>query len=167
MHRRGAAGLRAGRQAHIQDLLFLSVHPFRGQWRRRALQPWKSVFGVFGAVVPVVYCGGLICYFLDTSGSMENAKTVGLGPTLLGLAIVGLLFCIPLLLKLSWLFVQTRPPRAGGPPNNDGDGGFDADAVVARYLARGSADGSRPATGGAPRTGGGTARRPGFGRKSG
>jgi hypothetical protein len=133
------------------------------------MQTWKSVIGVIGALVPIVYCGGLIYHFLDASGSVQEAQEIGLGPTLLGLSLVGLLFCIPLIVKLVRIFVGPGSPgsgrRGGANPSNDGDG--DADAVLARYMARRAADGatSTPAEPPAPQ-GGGPATRPTFGRET-
>ena len=40
-----------------------------------------------------------------------SVEEIGLGPTVLGLAVVGLLFCIPLILKIMRLFA--RPPSSG------------------------------------------------------
>ena len=98
----------------------------------------KSGLGVIGGLLPLLYCGGLLFYFMDFSGSPQQAKQDGLGPTILGLAAVGLLFCIPLIFKLAKLFAGPRSPgsdgRDGSPPR--GKGGFDPDAVVARYLAQ-------------------------------
>jgi hypothetical protein len=68
----------------------------------------NSAFGVIRALVPVLYCGGLIYYFLDYSGSVQDAETIGLGPTLLGLGAVGLLFCIPLIFKIVRIFAEPR-----------------------------------------------------------
>jgi hypothetical protein len=116
----------------------------------------KSAFGVVGALLPLLYCGGLVFYFLDLSGSPQEAVDTGLGPTVIGLGAVGLLFCIPLIFKIAKLFSRPPEPGPGG-----GDSGFDADEAVARYLARqasGAGDTSAP-------QGGGTAPR-GFGRKS-
>jgi hypothetical protein len=99
----------------------------------------KSGFGLISALVPVAYCGYLLYYFLDLSESVEELETNGLGPTALGLGIVGLLFCIPLLVKVVRLFSGPRSPgssRRGGPDGTAPEGEFDADAVVARYLAR-------------------------------
>jgi hypothetical protein len=131
----------------------------------------KSVFGVIGLLLPILYCGGLIYYFLDLSGSVQDAETIGLGPTLVGLAAVGLLFCIPLMVKIVRIFAGPRSPGSGGrggpdASTDDGEGGFDADAVLARYMARRpteAAPGS-PVAPPAPQ-GGGPARRPSFGRK--
>ena len=131
----------------------------------------KAVIGVIGALVPILYCGGLLYYFLDLSGSVQEAKTDGLGPTLLGLGAVGLLFCIPLIVKIARIFRGPRSPGSGGrggtdASTHDGEGEFDADAVVARYMARQPAEAAPGSTTAPPtREGGGPARRSSFGRK--
>jgi len=131
----------------------------------------KSVFGVIGALAGVLYCGGLIYYFLDLSGSVREAETNGLGPTLLGLGAVGLLFCILLIVRVIWIFARPRSPGSGGrsgpdASTHDGEGGFDADAVLARYMARRPVEAAPdlPPSPPAPE-GGGPARSPGFGRR--
>jgi hypothetical protein len=129
----------------------------------------KSVFGVIGALVPVLYWGGLFYYFLDVSGSVQEAETIGLGPTLLGLGVVGLLFCIPLIVKIVRIFAGPRSPGSGGRGGpdasaDDDEGGFDADAVVARYMARRPAE-AAPGSPAPAHEAGGPARRPSFGRK--
>ena len=135
------------------------------------MQSLKSVFGVIGALVPILYCGGLLYYFLDLSGSVHEAQTLGLGPTLLGLAVVGLLFCIPLILKIVRICAAPRSPGSGGrgapnAPAHDGDSAFEADAVVARYMAQRSAEAASPPPAAPPaHGGGGPASRPSFGRK--
>ena len=68
----------------------------------------KALLGVMGALMPILYCGGLLYYFIDSSGSLENAETNGLNPTLLGLGTVGLLFCIPLIVRIVRIFVGAR-----------------------------------------------------------
>jgi len=130
--------------------------------------PFKSVFGLIRTIVPVVYCGGLVWYFLDTSGSVENAKAIGLWPFVVGLAVVGLLFCIPLIFKIVWIILGLRSPGSGSHGDADTPGsGFDADAAIARYKAQRAVE----AAGGARTTptydGGGPARRRNFGRKIG
>jgi len=129
----------------------------------------KSVFGVMRALVPIGYCGSLLYYFFDLSGSVEEVKTNGLGPTVLGLGAVGLVFSILLILRIVRIFARPPSPGSGGDtPAPDEESGFDADAAIARYLARQSAEAvpnppaPRPALGG-----GGPARRTSFGRRTG
>ncbi|HKU55121.1 MAG TPA: hypothetical protein VJP60_07135 [Rhizomicrobium sp.] len=131
------------------------------------MRTFKSVFGAMGAIMPILYCGSLLYYFLDLSGSVEEAKTDGLGPTLLGLGVGGLIFCIPLVFKIVRIF--TRPPSPGSGPDAPGrDDGFDADAAIARYMAQRSAEAASGSPAARPaHQGGGTARRPGFGRRNG
>ena len=126
------------------------------------MQIFKSLFGVVSALGPVVYCAGLAFYFLNTSGSLDDAVTIGLGPTVVGLGALGLLFCIPLLIKVVRLyFVLSRSPGSGkrDDAGASDDSGFDADAVLARYMAKQSeAAHAAPSTNGNPR--------PSFGRKA-
>ena len=131
----------------------------------------KSAFGVFGALMPVIYCGGLLYYFIDLSGSMDEATKSGLGPTELGLGAVGLLFCIPLMVKVVRLFGKLRSPASSGRGSPDAstthdEKGFDADAVLARYMARQSAKASPNAPAPPPaHEGGEPVSRPNFGRR--
>lgn len=128
------------------------------------MQSLKSVFGVIGALVPVVYCGGLVYYFLDVSGgSVEQAQSIGLGPTLLGLAAIGLLFTIPLLIKIVRIFAGPRSPGSSRRAGRDEGETFDADAVLARYAARQSTEAAGAAA--PPAHDGVTPTRPTFGRK--
>ena len=125
----------------------------------------KPAFGVIGALMPVLYCGSLLYYFFDVSGSVEGAQELGLGPTLIGLGAGGLLFCAPLIIKLMRIFRAPRAPGSGGGgPKDDPDDGFDADAAIARYMAQRSAQGASPSPAARPaQSGGGPAR--GFGRR--
>jgi len=130
----------------------------------------KSVFGVIVALGPILYCGGLAYHFLDLSGSMQEAEQIGLGPTVIGLAVVGLLFCIPLVLKLVRIFrgpPSPGPDGRGGPdaPEHDDNDGFDPDAAIARYMAQQSAEPAVSAPVGLSPHGRGPAKRPGFGRR--
>jgi hypothetical protein len=132
----------------------------------------KSVFGVARALVPIAYCGYLLYYFLGVSGSVKEAWDIGLGPTVLGLGVVALLFCIPLAWKLMkalsgprWPGSASRPnPPPGHGDDDDDDGGAAADAIVARYLAQRSAEAAAASTA-RPAQSGGPASRPAFGRK--
>ena len=134
----------------------------------------KSVFGVARAVVPIGYCGYLVYYFLGVSGSVEQAWNIGLGPTVLGLGVVALLFCIPLVFKIMRLIGGPRWPRPANRPNPPPGHGDDddeaerteraADAAIARYLASKSKEAvtARPA----PQSNS-PAKRAGFGRRTG
>ena len=138
------------------------------------MRSWKAIFGVARALVPILYFGYLLYYFLDVSGSVKEAWNIGLGPTVLGLTVVVLLFCIPLIWKFMKTFSGPRWPgsasRPNAPPGHGGDDddedGSRADAIVARYLAQRTAEANAPAAR-APQGGGGPARRPSFGRKNG
>jgi len=132
------------------------------------VEKFKSIFGVIKALGPVLYCGYLAYYFFDVGGSVEGVEDVGLGPTVLGLGIVGLLFCIPLLFKIVKLISGPRSPGSGGDPEKDDDkGGFDADAAIARYMASRSAVGNSNAPiVSSTRSAGGSARPLGFGRRT-
>lgn len=110
------------------------------------MQTARSLFGIFAAAGPVIYCGGLLFYFFDYSGSVKGAQADGLGPTVLGLMAVGLLFCVPLILKVVRFIARPRAPGSGGDPSAPPDGGIDADAVIARYMARNPSElGAAPA----------------------
>lgn len=126
--------------------------------------PLKYTIGFVLSFVPPIYCAYVVYYLINTSGSLQDAENNGLGPTLLGLTIVGVLSCIPLLVKIVLVFIELRRPKlrvAGG--GDDGGDTFDADAVVARYLAQ------RPPGSGEETAAGlkdGTASRLSFGRKT-
>jgi hypothetical protein len=126
----------------------------------------NPTFRAIGAIVPFFYFGGLLIYFIRQGGSVEGAISIGLGPTLLGLAVAELLFSIPLIVVIFLIFRRSRPRRSdghGGPSGpRDGENAFDADAVVARYLARGPA----PTAASPPAPSPGNAPKPtGFGRR--
>ena len=130
------------------------------------MRTFKSVLIVIGALMPVLYCGTLLYYFLDISGSLKNAKSIGLAPTLVGLGVVGLLFCIPLVLKIVRIFSGPRSPGSGPDASaRDDESGFDADAAIARYMAQRSPQTVPGSAAVRPTFGGGAARRPGFGRR--
>ena len=128
---------------------------------------FKSIFGVAGAAVPVLYCGYLLYYFLDVGGSVQGVEDTGLGPTVIGLGVIALLFSIPFLLKMVRLFQgpRTPGPRSNAPADDDDDdGGAAADAIIARYLARQAAEQAANPSRPAPQSG---PTKPSFGRKSG
>lgn len=128
--------------------------------RRCGVQPFKPIFGVIGSILPVVYFGGLAWYFFDVGGSVEQVKANGLGPTVLGLTVLGLLFSIPLIVKIVAVIVALRKSGRAGEPEEQT---FDADAAVARYRARQAAE---PAQTPAPRPRNGNGPAKTFGRKN-
>jgi hypothetical protein len=129
----------------------------------------KSIVGVIGALFSVLYFAGLFYYFVDVAGSVENAKVLGLGPTLVEVAAFGLLFLILLILRIWWMVARPPSPGSGrrdGPDVStpDDEGGFDADATIARYMASRSID--SPAAPAARGGGGGPPSSPSFGRRN-
>lgn len=123
----------------------------------------RGVIGWLLGLIPVGYIGVLLWHFAGVGGgSMEGIAGIGLGPTVLGLAIVGLLFLIGPLVKM--IRVASGSNRVPGANLDVGDDmpteGFDADAAFANYMSRRE---TAPPTGGdverpVPRPGG-------FGRK--
>ncbi len=102
----------------------------------------RTGLGLVGALVPVLYCGGLVWYFTDLGGWGDPFVSEQLRPTIIGLSIVGLLCAIGFGFKLNRAFASRRPGAGGEPPpgpprSGDGDNGdSDADAMIARYLAQ-------------------------------
>jgi len=133
------------------------------------MEGFKSAFGMIRLFVPVVYCGGLLVYFLFISGgSLDIANLIGLTPWMLGFGAIALVFCIPLGLRLVQLF-RRRPPDGG----DGSDEGFDPDAAIARYMASQRSVSampgtpvSRPAPLKSSGHQGGTAKPAGFGRRT-
>lgn len=136
----------------------------------------KSVFGLVGAAIPVLYCGGLVIYFSGVNRSFGGMLGRELGPTMVGLGIIGLLLLIPLVLRIRRLISPPAPPSPGGrgpgsPGSGSGradeapkDGGsdFDPDAALARYMARRSSGAHDPAS---QHEGGRPVRQATFGRR--
>ncbi|WHU02785.1 MULTISPECIES: hypothetical protein [unclassified Sphingomonas] len=93
-------------------------------------------FKLILSLLPLVYIGGLLFYFTGFSGWSEGPLASGLGPTVLGLGAIGLLFCIPLVIRLLKLTITPRGPNPGKGIDLPEEPAFDADAALARYLAR-------------------------------
>jgi hypothetical protein len=94
-------------------------------------------FKLILSLLPLVYIGGLLFYFTGFNGWNEGSLATGLGPTVLGLGAIGLLLCIPLFYRLLKMLITPRGP--GKEPAEEP--AFDADAALARYLARKAAAG--------------------------
>lgn len=95
-----------------------------------------SVLGIVGVLAPLVFIGAFLRYFMGVGGdSFEGVVGIGLGPTVLGLAGVGLFFMVPVIVKLLRLTGGAGPKpgaRAAEPPTETE--GFDADAALANYM---------------------------------
>ncbi len=100
-----------------------------GRFRVRA-------FKLILSLLPLLYIGGLLFYFTGFNGWREGPMATGLGPTVLGLGAVGLIFCIPLVVRLLKLVITPRGPNPGKRDALPEEPAFDPDAALARYLAR-------------------------------
>lgn len=134
-----------------------------------------KVLGVVGALVPIIYIGWMLRHFVGVGGgTADGVAGIGLGPTVIGLSIVGLLVALPLIIKL--LRATTGVNRVLGAgfdaklnPGEVADAPtFDADAAFANYMrnrdAAGVVDASPAVTAANPAP---FAPRPsGFGRKT-
>ncbi len=107
------------------------------------------------SLLPLAYIGWILTFLVrpnPSDGALSWAllpstlMATGLGPTVLGLLIVGGLFCIPVLFRLYQLVVPRAPKRAVAvAPDVEAPGSeFDADAAIARYLARKAETGPEP-----------------------
>lgn len=97
-----------------------------------------GVLGIIGGLIPIVYIGAMLWHFAGVGGnSAEGIVGIGLGPTVLGLAIVGLLLALPLIIKLLRVVsginhVPGASVKAGEPLAETQ--GFDPDAAFANYM---------------------------------
>lgn len=129
-----------------------------------------GIIGFVFALVPIVYIGWLLRHFIGVGGgTAEGIAGIGLGPTVLGLSIVGLLFALPLVIKLLRAVTGVnRVPGARQPAEEASleTAGFDADAALANYMRNRDAAGAAPVEPPASEGPGLGAPRPqGFGRK--
>lgn len=141
------------------------------------MRTMKSTLGLIGAAIPVLYCGGLVLYFAGVNKSFGGMLGRELGPTMVGLGVIGLLFLIALVLKIRKLAAGSGGPAAPGAGSGGGGGGpvdrapqeepsdFDPDAAIARYMAKRPPGPRGPASPFAAHEGGRPAGQPGFGRK--
>jgi hypothetical protein len=105
----------------------------------------RNFFGLAMALLPVLFCGGLLLYLNNVRNAFGGWLDGAVGPTMLGLAATGLIFLTLFGLKLRRLSAPP-PPKAGGldaadEPKSD----FDPDAALARYMARRAAAPLAPA----------------------
>ena len=100
----------------------------------------KNFFGLIFAAIPVLWCGGLLLYLNNVRSAFGGWLDGAMGPTMLGLGAMGLLFLLLFLWKLK-RYASPPPPPKSGPGGRDAAleetcSGFDPDAAMARYLAR-------------------------------
>jgi hypothetical protein len=132
---------------------------------------FKNAWGIVVGLIPVLYCVGFLIYFTNVEGFTGVPVGNQLGPTIIGLGVVAMLFSIPVILRIARLF---RAPPA--PANDarrtaevfaDAPSDFDPDAAIARYMAQRAAAesaGTPAADGDSPPP---QPPRPAFGRKRG
>jgi hypothetical protein len=112
-----------------------------------------KMLAIIGGLLPIVYIGWLLYHFIGVGGgSIDGIVGIGLGPTVIGLSLVGLLFALPLIIRL--LRATTGINRVPGkdfnarlmPGEVSDEPSFDADAVFANYMRkRDQPDETRPA----------------------
>lgn len=98
-----------------------------------------GVLGIIGGLIPLVYIGWLLRHFVGVGGgSADGIAMIGLGPTVMGLAVVGILLTLPLTIKL--LRAVSGTNRVAGARAEAAaelsteTQGFDADAAFANYM---------------------------------
>jgi hypothetical protein len=135
------------------------------------MAPFSPALGILRALLPVLFCGGFLVYFAGVERWTGVPVGNGPAPTILGLGILTFLFAIPLVLRVARL-LGPSPPRKPGPafreePLAAERSDFDADAAIARYLARREAGGPPSPAPSAPAASAAAAPpRPNFGRKT-
>ncbi|UKK84959.1 hypothetical protein L7H23_02305 [Sphingopyxis sp. BSN-002] len=129
-----------------------------------------GVLGIIGGLIPLVYIGWLLRHFIGVGGgSADGIAMIGLGPTVMGLTVVGILFALPLIIKLLRAVSGTdRVPgartEAAGELSAETQG-FDADAAFANYMRNRDAAPPPPIAVDAENLQPVTPRQGGFGRK--
>lgn len=100
---------------------------------------FSGAFSWAFALIPTAYIGGLLWYFMGMGGGSANGiVATGLGPTVLGLAVVGLILTLPLVIKIIRFASGTNKipgAHVGGADELGAETqGFDADAAFANYM---------------------------------
>ena len=107
----------------------------------------KSFLGLIPALLPILFCGGLLFHLNQVRTAAYGLLDNVLGPTMIGLGAIGLGFLVIFAMKLRRHLTPPAPPKTG--PEGleaaleETKSDFDADAALARYMAR-RASGSVP-----------------------
>lgn len=130
-----------------------------------------GVLGIIGGLIPLVYIGWLLRHFIGVGGgSADGIAMIGLGPTVMGLTVVGILFALPLIVKLlRAVSGSNRVPGARAEASGELPAetqGFDADAAFANYMRNRDSAPPPPIAADAEDLRPFTPRPGGFGRKS-
>ncbi|MEA3041224.1 MAG: hypothetical protein QOC65_713 [Sphingomonadales bacterium] len=109
------------------------------------MAPLSLALGIVRALIPFLFCGGFLVYFAGVERWTGVPVGNAVAPTVLGLGILTFLFAIPLVLRVARLVGPPQPRKPGPRPSEDPlaaeRSDFDADAAIARYLARREAGG--------------------------
>lgn len=132
-----------------------------------------KVLGVIAGLLPLVYIGWMLRHFIGVGGgTAEGVATIGLGPTVIGLSLVGLLLLLPIIVKLlrGMTGVNRVPGKSFDATPQPDEPSFDADAALANYMRKRELSGEAPlgetSSSGAVDDGGlAPVRAVGFGRK--
>ncbi|MDO9369874.1 MAG: hypothetical protein Q7T68_15010 [Sphingopyxis sp.] len=132
-----------------------------------------KVLGVIAGLLPLIYIGWLLRHFIGVGGgTAEGVATIGLGPTVIGLSLVGLVLLLPIIIKLlrGMTGVNRVPGKSFDAESQPDEPSFDADAALANYMRKRELSGSAPPNeagsfGAAEDDGHGPVRSLGFGRK--
>ncbi|HTU11678.1 MAG TPA: hypothetical protein VMG08_12370 [Allosphingosinicella sp.] len=130
----------------------------------------KSFMGLLMALVPILLIGGLLLYLNHVRTSFFGLLDGAMGPTMFGLAAIGVVFILLFFLKLRKAATPPAPPSARAGDRVDAAvaetrSDFDADAAFARYMAKRDAGGTDPSGAPSQAFGNAPARPGGFGRK--
>jgi hypothetical protein len=109
----------------------------------------RNFTGLFFAGLPILLIGGALLYLNNVRNAFGGLLDAHMGPTMIGLAVIGLVCVVTFLLKLRKLSTPPAPPqdRAGDRVDAalaEAKSDFDADAAFARYMARREAGGTAP-----------------------
>ena len=109
----------------------------------------RKWISLLAGLLPIAYCGGLVWYFTDMGGLDNPIISQELKPTIIGLALVGLVFIAMFAFRIWRANSGPGTDTGTGAPGAPKPRGFvsaldqdddvdhtDTDAMIARYLAQ-------------------------------